>query len=333
MYYLLGISLALTLLLILNLIGSATASLIWMTVKGRAVHLSSRKCERVLFALRALPLCAATLIVLVFVLPGFLLHEPYATKELVTAQFALIALLSLAGIVIAASRLVRTWLDTRRLTSRWMASAEQIDIDQVSIPVYRIEHPFPVIAVVGMFRPRMFVAMQIFDSLSDDEFRSAIAHEYGHLVSRDNFKRAFLKICRDMVIFPIGREIDRAWDESREAAADEYAVEVGGNGMALDLASTLIKIARIVPENGSPLMPLGSFVVESTEGDVNSRVRRLVEISDTTSHAKNRTSRHIPKYLWVLPCVAVFAGVLLASEIDMLRTVHGISETLVHLLQ
>jgi len=80
-----------------------------------------------------------------------------------------------------------------------------------------------VIAVVGSIRPRLFVAGQVLDSLTDEEMLAAIAHECGHLAA-DNFKRVLLRACRDMLtIVPCGRSLDRAWAENAEAAADESA--------------------------------------------------------------------------------------------------------------
>src|SRR5205085_3126008 len=198
-------------------------------------------------------------------------------------------LASLLGIAIALFRVFRTWLATRRLAASWLQRADRITVEDVNIPVFRFSHPFPVIAVVGMLRPRLFVASQIFDSLSPDEFRAAIAHEYGHLRAHDNLKRAFLRVCRDMLIFPFGRELDRAWADNTEAAADEYAAAIGGNSMALNLAEALIKVARIAPLNASPAMPLGSFIMGSNDGDLKRRIRRLVDLSDTSTPVKKMT--------------------------------------------
>ena len=107
----------------------------------------------------------------------------------------------------------------------------------------------------------MFIASQIFDSLNEQELQAAIAHEYGHLVARDNFKRTLMRVCRDLLVFPFGRSLDNAWAENVESAADEYAAQTGGNLTAINLASALVKIARIVPNNSKPAMPSGTFLL------------------------------------------------------------------------
>jgi Zn-dependent protease with chaperone function len=196
-----------------------------------------------------------------------------------SGKLALIALASSLGIAIAAFRVLNTWLATRRLVSGWLNSAERITIDDVSVPAYAIEHPFPVIAVVGIFRPRIFIAEKVLDSLNPQEFRASIAHECGHLAAFDNLKRTVLRVCRDVLVFPIGKRLDRAWTDNAETVADEYAANKGRT-TALDLASALVKIARIVPANATPAMPSGTFLLEEHNADVTSRVRRLVRLSE-----------------------------------------------------
>jgi Zn-dependent protease with chaperone function len=331
MYFLLGICLVFALLWTLNLLASFSASAVWHFVAKPAAKLSSRKQEQIIFTLRAFPVAAALIFVLGFLVPAYLLFEPHASGETVSLKLGLITLASLLGICIAGYRMFRTWQVTRQMTSSWLKHSQRIEVDGVGVPVFKIRHPFPVIAVVGMFRPRMFVASQIFDSLSDDEFRAAIAHEYGHLTAHDNFKRAFLRVCRDMLILPLGRELDRAWTEHTEEAADEYAAGVGGDAMALDLASTLIKIARIAPENASPAMPLGSFLIDAHEGDLRHRVGKLIELSN--HHGHHRETRRPRNLLWVYTGLIVAAVATLASNQSFLMAVHTASEGIVSFLQ
>ncbi len=333
MYFLLGICLVFAFLLTLNLFASISASVIWRALSKKAKNLSSRKQEQIIFALRTLPVGAALIFVLGFLLPAYLLFEPHASGEVVSLKLAVISLVSLFGIGIALFRVFRTWLATRKLLADWLKHSQQIALENVNIPVYRMNHPFPVIAVVGMLRPRLFVAEQIFDSLSPDEFRAAIAHEYGHLTAHDNFKRAFLRVCRDMLIFPFGRELDRAWVNNIEAAADEYAASTGGNSMALDLAEALIKVARIVPANTSPAMPLGSFMIGSNDGDLKRRIRRLLELSDDKNVAGKMSGLSSRYSVWLCLGVVFAAVVLLASNKSLLFAIHNVSENVVAILQ
>jgi len=330
MYFLLGICLVFALLWTLNLLASISASVLWKAIAKPASRLSSRKQEQIIFTLRAFPVGAAVIFVAAFLVPAYILFEPPASGETVSVKLAMISGASLVGICMAGYRMFETWRVTRRLTRNWLDHSERIEVDGVNVPVFRIRHPFPVIAVVGMLRPRMFVASQIFDSLSEDEFKAAIAHEYGHLSAHDNFKRAFLRVCRDLLILPLGRELDRAWTDNTEEAADEYAASIGGDAMALDLASTLIKIARIAPENASPAMPLGSFLIGAHEGDLQHRVGKLIELS---SHSHAQTAQGQRSLLWLYLGLLFTAVTLLASNQSFLMLVHDVSESIVYILK
>jgi len=331
MYFLLAICLAFSLLLILNILVSVSASVVWRVLEPAAKRASARRRAQIIFALRTFPIGAATLFVLAFLLPAYVLFEPHSTEETVSYKLALITLASLTGIAIAAFRVARTWVVTRRLMANWLEYSEPIELEDVSVPVYRLEHPFPVIAVVGIMRPRMFVAAQIFDSLSREEFSAAIAHEYGHLSGHDNFKRTFMRVCRDMLLLPFGRELDRAWSANTESAADEYAAGVGGDSMAVHLASALIKIARIVPGGTSPAMPLASFLIDGRDGNLRDRIKRLLELSDDSSGVKIAKSRTHP--LWVYPMVLAPVVLFFATNKDLLLSIHHAYENVVHLLQ
>jgi Zn-dependent protease with chaperone function len=145
-----------------------------------------------------------------------------------------------------------------------------------------VRHRFPVIAVVGIFRPRLFIAGHLFEELSAEELRAAVMHEHGHIAAHDNLKRASLRACRDvLMLLPLGRTLDDAWAEQTESAADEHAARTGGANLALDLASALVKIARLVPTAGAtPTMPAGAFLVgEHSESGIARRVRRLARLA------------------------------------------------------
>ena len=333
MYFFVGICLVFAFLLTLNMLASLSASLIWSSISKRAKRLSFRRQEQIIFGLRAFPVAAAVIFVLGFVIPGYILFEPHFTDEVVTVKLGLVAFISFIGIAIALFRVSRSWLATRRLAANWLKHSERIAVNNVTIPVFRINHPFPVIAVVGMLRPRLFVASQIFDSLSEDEFRAAIAHEYGHLTARDNFKRAFLRVCRDMLVFPLGRELDRSWTDNTESAADEFAANVGGNSMALDLAEALIKIARIAPANTGAAMPAGSFLIDARQNNLRQRVRHLLKLSEDKTVMPNASLLRARNSIWLYSGLGFFLVLFFASNKNLLFAVHDISENIVAILQ
>jgi Zn-dependent protease with chaperone function len=333
MYFLLGISLMLASLFVLNLSVSTMATVLWRVLAPKAKNWTARRRAQIIFALRIFPFVGALIFVGAFLLPAYLLYEPYSTKEIVGVKLALPAMVSVIGIGIAAFRLFGTWRRTRRLVADWLAHAEPIEIDEVSIPVYRIEHPFPVVAVVGVFHPRMFIARQIFSSLEQEEFQAAIRHEYGHLAAQDNFKRTLMRVCRDLLVFPFGRRLDRAWAENIESAADEYAAQTGGKPAALILASALLKIARIAPPDAKPAMPAGAFLLETQTAYVTWRVRYLLQLAETKIVPAKYRRLNIGNAL-LFYASSFFALLLwLATNTTVHYEIHLVSEKVVSALQ
>src|SRR5438128_12226845 len=113
MYILLGICLIFAFLLTLNFFASVSASVVWRGISKRAKHLSSRKQEQIIFALRVFPVVAALIIVLAFLLPAYVLFEPRSSGEIVSMKLALISLVSIFGLGIASFRVFRTFMATR----------------------------------------------------------------------------------------------------------------------------------------------------------------------------------------------------------------------------
>lgn len=281
MYYFLVVCLSLSALLTINALASVGAAALWRAVRRKASHWPSRTRAQIIFALRIFPLAGALIGVAALIVPSYLAYEPWPSHEVVTAKLAVLTVISAIGIGLAVSRGFASWRATRRLVAQWLRYAEVIHLEGAPIAAYRTPLPFPVIAVVGVIRPHLFIASQIFDSLSHEEITAALRHEAGHLEMRDNLKRVFMRACRDiLMIVPCGRLLDQAWSEATEAAADEHAARVG-SAVALDLASALIRIARLVPEGERPVMPAGSFLMDDAADGVVWRVRRLTHLAET----------------------------------------------------
>jgi hypothetical protein len=332
-YELLGICLVLASLLSINALASLAAAACSRLLRRPLQNRSARTRAEILFALRVGPMALAFISVTLFLVPSYLGYEPYATSEIVSKKLAGLALISAIGVALALSRALCSWLATRSLLQEWLSSAVQIKLNGTSIPTFRIANSFPIIAVVGTFRPRLFIAEHVLETLSAEELTAAIAHEGGHLYARDNLKRSLLRVCTDvLMIVPCGRSLDRAWTEAAECAADEHAVQQSAE-TALNLASALVKIAKMVPVGARAAVPLAAFLVgvEETRG-VKARVRRLLEI------ASNGYLRRVPNPLLtrILP-VASLCGLLLLAFVvahnpSVLLAVHNVIEHAVKLL-
>ena len=334
MYHLLGASVALAVLLGINALASLLAAGLWRCLERPARRWSTAAARaRLIFVLRTFPAVAAFISVAALLIPSYLTHEPRATAEVVSLKLAIIALLSLTGIALALWRGLAAWRATRALAADWIRHGEPVNLEGISIPAYRIRHAFPVIAVVGTVNPRLFIASQVFDSLTDEELSAALAHESAHLAVHDNLKRAWLRACRDLLtIVPCGRSLDRAWAEASEVAADERAARAGAS-LALNLASTLVKIARIAPVGARAAMPAGAFLVDETvSGSIACRVRRLAELAHMNGARGRYGTVALSLGLWASQAAFFGAIAWAAADARVLAATHALIEHIVHAL-
>jgi Zn-dependent protease with chaperone function len=332
MYALLGISILLAALLTINALATLLTTALWRAVAGHAQKLAADTRAQLIFALRIFPTLGALACVLALLAPSYLIHEPTVTDETVSTKLAALAFVSAIGLGLALWRGFAAWRATRRLIANWLRNAQPIELEGVRVPAYRIRHPFPVIAIVGAFKPRLFIASQIFETLTAEEIAAAIAHEGGHLATYDNLKRACLRACRDaLTIVPCGRSLDRAWAEAAEAAADEYAAR-GGSSVALELASALVKIARIVPPQAKPTMPAIAFLVGEDASGVSWRVRRLTQLASLGNAFPVRRLNASMLTLWLGFSAFLLALALIATHPSTLWLMHRAIERVVSIL-
>lgn len=334
MYALIGTCLALAALLALDACGLLITTAVWRVASARASAWPAASRARLLFTLPVLPPALAALFVFALVLPAYVLTEPAHTSETVGVKLLLLAAASAAGVLLALRRVAATWLATRRLARAWVSRAEPVEVRGVGIPAYRIRHRFPVVAVVGALRPRLFIAAQVFDALDAEELAAALAHERRHVEAHDNLKRALLRAGQDSLpLFPAGRALVRAWQRESELAADEYAAS-RGPASALNLASAIIKISRLVPAGERPVLPAGAHLLGADEDGLSRRVLRLLQLAPTGggAHSSPDTSaRSLPaSALWLgLSASFLFA----VTRPEVLNLTHAAIERAVALLR
>jgi Zn-dependent protease with chaperone function len=328
-YFLIGISLLFAYLLGINLVATTLSVAIWRILAGRSVKWRSRTRSNILFALRILPVAIALVSIFLFILPAYLLFEPHSSGETITYKLGIIVALSLLGLVAAVGRILVSRLRTRKMLQDWLSRSEAIAIEGVSMPVYRMLHTAPVVAVVGILRPRIFVAERLLEELEDAELAAAIAHEAGHITSRDNLKRSILRMCGDLLIYPFGRRLDRAWSASAEIAADESVAERGGQRAALDLASALIKIGRMARQETEFATPLGSFLIEAQTGPLSSRVERLLKMADSGWQPGDVRAGRAAAISLILVSASLIP---FAFSLEFLAIVHSATESILAIL-
>ena len=331
MFELLGICLALAIFLAVNLAAASLVSLVWRLVRRTAEGWSARLRAQILFTLRLAPSLVGLIAVGLFFLPAYLDYEPRGTSEAVSTKLALFASLSILGLALALWRAARALWITRKLRREWLHTAKEISLPGVSVRAFQIPHAFPIVAVVGIVRPRLFVAEQVLLTLTPEELSATVAHEYGHLQARDNLKRGLLRACRDALLIPVGDSVEKSWSAAAESAADEYAAETSAD-VALNLASALVKIARMVPVGVRARMPLAAFIVGEESRGIKARVRHLLDIASSggeTHKARLEIATGLP-LATVIGALVVSA--IFASHSQVLLTVHLFVERVVSLL-
>jgi Zn-dependent protease with chaperone function len=335
MYELLGLSVFLAMLLTINAFATLVAAGIGRLIRKPLMYCTARTRAEVLFALRVGPPVIAIVAVAAFLIPSYLIYEPYATKEFVSKKLATLAILSGVGVGLAVWRAFRTWQATHSLLKKWLYLATPIELPNSHIPTFRLPYGFPLIAVVGTFRPRLFIAEHVLQTLSEEELTAALSHECGHLAARDNFKRSLLRISRaGLLLVPCGRSLDRAWAEASESAADEHAAQESST-IALNLASALVRIAKMIPESNPQVMPaaVSTFMASGEEiRGVKARVRRLLELASTDSRLRGSHAQMVRLAPWLAIAAIVVASVVIESRPQVLAVAHSFIEGMVAFL-
>jgi len=270
-------------------------------------------------ALRCLPAVAALTFVAAVFVPSYLRFEPRETIEGFDLTLTLFALLALAVIAFAAFRGLRAWRRAALQAAVWTRSGRPLFINGIDVPVYTIgSAPAPLMALVGLASPRVFVSERLVDALAGDELRATLAHELSHVRSGDNVKRLLMRLLPDALAgTATATAIEQRWASAAEHAADHDAT--GADPAArCALASALVKVARLTPPSLPMLEPISTLV---GGGDLASRVESL--LAEPAALAASRRA------IWAL--AAALAACTIAYA-PLLRGVHEITEVLVNSL-
>jgi len=311
MFLLLGVCLA----MVAFGLGSALGSLVaWaLSPWADSPRSPARTRARLLFWLRLLPTISGLAIMGLVFLPAWLAFEPRDTRESLPIAVAVAAAGTAALLLLGLGRGARAWWSTRRLSREWQGQGQPIDLPGLRVPAYRIAHPFPVVALLGILRPRLFVAEQVLEACEGHELDAILAHERAHLASGDNLKALVLRSCGDVLALAGAGRLERAWSKACEHAAD--AVAARSSALPEDLASALLKVARLSDLRSLPLP--ASALHEG--GDVAYRVQRLLGVTAAVS-----SPSILAAWLGLLTIPASAAVAVL--HVPALRGVHSLVE-------
>lgn len=265
-----------------------------------------------LLKLRWVPLSLA-LAASAITLVSFYFFEQRDAPESTGLVLQLLAALATAMWAVAMLKATVGFLATRRLVREWTAVASPITLPETRLPAFVIDHVFPMVAVVGIMRPRLFIARSVVEACPPAELRAILAHEQQHVEARDNLRRRLLSATPDLLAWlPISRRLREAWHDAAEEAADDAAGKLGDDGRVV-LAEALIRVARLA--SGRDLAHALPASALYRGEDLERRIRRLLAprpepIVTTLSPARR-----------ALVWAAVFGGCAV-----MLQAVHVILE-------
>lgn len=264
------------------LVNAAASCLAWLS--WPALRSSFRKrCPAtragLTFAWRAAP---AVLSVLASAAAGlaFVRFEPANIGERTGATLVALAAIGVAVVAAGAVRLVWTFRESETLARAWTTGRPALTAQDSGVPAWVIDADFPVVAVVGLRRPRLVVARSVVERCTARELAVILAHEGAHIAAHDNLRRWWLQCVVDGLSWTRRASVmARSWQEAAEDAADDRAAVTGSR--AVDLASALVTVARLAPGRSVPVWPV---VACFYRGDgLERRVRRILQAPEPAS--------------------------------------------------
>jgi hypothetical protein len=313
-----GAALALAWFVLLNLVSSAAIA----RVAGVLATRGGSRSAAYWFGLRLFPAAVAAAFVAAVFVPSYWMYEPREYGEGFDVSLAMLAIAAAAVIAAAALRGLTAWWRASRRVRAWMRTAEPLSLAGANIPAYVIDIDAPLMALAGIWRPRLIVARGLIDALTPEELAASIAHEAGHRRAWDNLKRLAMRSAPDFLpATAAARTLERRWASAAEHTADRLAGRDSTHTRCA-LASALVKVARLTPLPAVAGEPISTFV---GGGEIVSRVERLLDDRALTSPTRGASPRR-----WMGAAVMIVAaGVAYAP---LLRAVHAATEILVHTL-
>lgn len=270
-----GIAISFSVFVILYGALSVAVCGVWRRVWLSGQQYSPRRCADLLFVLRMVPFVVAAGVTLALAVPSFLLLEPRAVDE---PMGVVPVVLGMCGVVVMLAgvwKVARALVRASRAVARWSSEARVIGLSPIdshdSVPVL-ISASAPPLSAAGILRPSVWLSRAAEFLLTGRELESALRHEVAHVRRRDNLRKLVLRL----VAFPGMAELESAWRETTEMAADDAAVSSASE--ALDLAAAVIKLSRLVPLE--PAVELTTALVHSPAESLNARVERLIAWSE-----------------------------------------------------
>lgn len=291
------------------------------SLTGALARMAPERRASAVLAARFAPLAAATFLSAFVVLPSWWRFEPKDSGEQASPLLILLAVVALLPLLQGAGRAALILLRTRHRLLFWRGRGRARAMDGSPYEVVEVQSPDLSLCVGGYFRPTIFASNEVVDSLEPAELSAALAHEVSHAQAHDPLRLLWMRSCPDFLhLFGLDEAWRHAFSSASEFAADAEA-SAGDPGVALELASALLKVARLSALRLSAPDAEGEVAVSSafsSRADLEARVLAL-------SGPGFKGAGAGPSPAWVLAVAGLgcFAALALGAE-----QVHGLAEGL-----
>jgi Zn-dependent protease with chaperone function len=311
---------------------AATLALAWFAavnaLTSAAVVVAPMRAPRSaaqLLVVRLLPAVLSTVFVAVIFLPSYWVFEPRDFVEGFDLTLTAFAVAALAVIVTAAARGTRAWRRASLRARVWSGAAAPLSIAQCETPAFEVDANEPMMALVGLFRPRLIVTRGLVEALTPEEIAAGAAHEAAHGRTRDNLARLAMRFAPDLLHWTrTARRLERRWAAAAEYRADAAASIAGGRVARLALASALVKTARLMPAITPMEEPISTLV---GGGEIAVRVERLID-DHGAGESPNRRRPCAGAIVLAAAAIPAFA----VAYLPLLHAIHHATEILVQRL-
>jgi beta-lactamase regulating signal transducer with metallopeptidase domain len=315
-----GVAVSFSIFFIFYSVLSLAVGLVWRRVWDYYRLGSATSCADALFVLRMIPWLVSAVVTLAFVVPSFLLLEPRAVRESMSPVLVVLCICGMAVMLAGAWNAAAALLRATKTVARWSNGASVIgrsDADSGQpVLLLRTARAAPPLTAAGILRPSVWLSEAAEFVLTERELRSALRHEVVHVRRRDNLRKLLLRVAAS----PGMAQLESAWREATEMAADDAAVSNASE--ALDLAVAVIKLSRL-----APLVAAGELttaLVHSPAESVNARVERLIAWTEQRQRALSNYSLR-----YSLCAAAGVVATLAVAYSTLLVRVHAATEWLV----
>jgi beta-lactamase regulating signal transducer with metallopeptidase domain len=315
-----GVAVSFSIFFIFYSVLSLAVGLVWRRVWDYYRLGSATSCADALFVLRMIPWLVSAVVTLAFVVPSFLLLEPRAVRESMSPVLVVLCICGMAVMLAGAWNAAAALLRATKTVAQWSNGASVIgrsDADSGQpVLLLRTARAAPPLTAAGILRPSVWLSEAAEFVLTERELRSALRHEVVHVRRRDNLRKLLLRVAAS----PGMAQLESAWREATEMAADDAAVSNASE--ALDLAVAVIKLSRL-----APLVAAGELttaLVHSPAESVNARVERLIAWTEQRQRALSNYSLR-----YSLCAAAGVVATLAVAYSTLLVRVHAATEWLV----